>query len=66
MDDHLEFVVEGKEDAQVTLQLEDDTDYEVDVDGFPADTVRTNLTGKLSLGLEFGEKDSVMVTIWRG
>ena len=32
-DDSVEFAVEGDKDAQITVQLENDTDYEVYVDG---------------------------------
>ena len=31
-DDSIEFEVEGDKDAQITVQLENDTDYEVYVD----------------------------------
>ena len=54
----VEFVVEGDEDAQITVGLDDDTEYEVFVDGMSAGTMKTGLGGKLSLSVEleaFGE-----------
>lgn len=52
------FVVEGDEDAQITIGLNDDTEYEVFVDGSSIGTMKTGLGGKLSLSVElqaFGE-----------
>lgn len=52
------FVVEGDEDAQITIGLNDDTEYEVFVDGTSIGTMKTGLGGKLSLSVElqaFGE-----------
>ena len=43
------FTVEGPEDAQITLELAEETEYEIDIDGKSAGTMKTNLGGKLSL-----------------
>ena len=59
----VEFQVEGPEDAQITLGLEEDTDYEVLVDGADAGTIKTNRGGKLSLSVELGGKESVAVKV---
>lgn len=61
--DGVEFIVEGDKDAQITVQLEDDTDYEVYVDGVAVGSMMTNMSGKLvaSVELEEGVPSSVKV-----
>lgn len=49
---YLAFTVEGTEDAQITLELEEDTEYEVLVDDVNVGRMKTNLGGKLSLSVE--------------
>lgn len=51
----VEFVVEGEKDAQITIQLEDDTEYEVYVDDAAVGSMTTNMSGKLALGVELNE-----------
>ncbi len=62
--DGVEFSVEGKadEDAQITVGLEDETEYEVFVDETSVGKVKTNLGGKLnfSLDLSSGKKKVVI------
>lgn len=48
------FVVDGKEDAQITLELEDDTEYRILIDCANAGKMKTNLGGKLTLSVELG------------
>lgn len=55
----MEFKVEGPEDAQITVGLEADTEYEVIVGGEDAGNMKTNLGGKLSLSVEL-DADSVV------
>ncbi len=57
------FQVEGPEDAQITLELEDQAEYRVYVDGADAGTMKTNLGGKLSLSVELNEGTPVSVKI---
>ena len=57
------FQVEGPEDAQITLELEDQAEYRVYVDGADAGTMKTNLGGKLSLSVELNEGMPVSVKI---
>ena len=57
------FSVEGSEDAQVTLELEAETEYEVAINGVNAGKMKTNLGGKLSFGVELGENCSVAVEV---
>ena len=44
--------VEGDGDAQLTVGLQDDTEYDVTINGEDAGRMRTNLGGKLSLSVE--------------
>ena len=60
-DEDVEFAVEGSRDAQITIQLENDTDYEVYVDGAAVGSMKTNMSGKLSVSLELEEGVSVQV-----
>ena len=56
------FKVEGFEDAQITVQLEDDTEYEVFVDGTAVGSMTTNMSGKLSVSVELEEGVAVKVS----
>lgn len=60
-DEGVEFTVEGAKDAQITVQLEDDTDYEVYVDDVAAGSMKTNMSGKLSVSVELEEGKAVKV-----
>lgn len=62
-EDGVSFVVEGDEDAQLTLGLEDDAEYRVEMNGEDAGTVRTNLGGKLSISVELEGIGEVKVRI---
>ena len=62
-DDGVEFEVEGDKDAQLTIQLAEDTEYEVCVDGAAAGSMRTNMSGKLSVSVELNEGTPVKVEI---
>ncbi len=59
----VEFVVEGDEDAQITIGLTDDREYEVFVDGRSTGIMKTGLGGKLSLGVELEAAEEVPVKI---
>ena len=61
--DEVKFTVEGVEDAQLTLGLNEDTEYEVFVDGKSIGKMKTNLGGKLNLSVEFSETGKADVTI---
>ena len=61
--DGVEFVVEGDEDAQITIGLADDTAYEVFVGGESIGAIKTNLGGKLSLSVELEKADEVPVKV---
>ncbi|MCR5144456.1 MAG: endosialidase [Lachnospiraceae bacterium] len=59
----VEFVVEGNEDAQITLELEPDTLYNISVGGKDAGGMKTNLGGKLSLSVELDPEAQVSVSV---
>ncbi len=50
------FEVEGPEDAQITVELESGTEYDIIIDGANAGRMKTNLGGKLSVSVELGER----------
>lgn len=60
-DEEVEFLVEGSKDAQITVQLEDDAEYEVYVDGSAVGSMKTNMSGKLSVSVELEEGRTVRV-----
>ena len=62
-EDGVEFVVEGDEDAQITIGLTDDTEYEVFVDGISTGNMTTGLGGKLSLSVELETAGEVPVKV---
>lgn len=62
-DNGVAFQVEGPEDAQITLELEEQTKYKVLVDNVDAGQMKTNLGGKLSLSVELSEDKPVAVKI---
>ena len=62
-EDGVVFEAEGNDDAQITLGLADDTEYEVTVNGENAGKMKTNLGGKLSLSLELSGAGAVKVEV---
>ena len=60
-DEGVEFTVEGSKDAQITIQLENDTDYEVYVNDAAVGNMKTNKSGKLSVSVELEEGLAVNV-----
>lgn len=63
--DVISFVVEGNEDAQITLELEPETEYDITVAGADAGTMKTNLGGKLNLSVELDADSAVEVVVKR-
>lgn len=61
--DGVEFQVEGDEDAQITIGLMDESDYEVFVDGESIGIMNTGLGGKVSLSVELAAADQVSVKL---
>lgn len=64
-DTEVSFTVEGDEDAQITIGLMDETDYEVFVGGESIGIMNSGLGGKLSLSVELAAADKVDVKIVR-
>ncbi len=62
-DKQVMFTVEGEADAQVTLELEAETEYKVHVADVYVGKMKTNLGGKLSISVELEEADQVDVAI---
>ena len=62
--DGVKFTVEGANDAQIILELEDDAEYMININGEDAGTMKTGLGGKVTLGVELseGEQSAVIVT----
>ena len=59
----ISFSVEGNEDAQLTLGLEDESEYDMKINGQDAGRVCTNLGGKLSMSVELAGAGEVKVEI---
>lgn len=57
------FSVEGKEDAQVTLELEAEKEYNVYISGRDSGVMKTNLGGKLSLSVELNVGEPVEIAV---
>ena len=63
--DGVEFTVEGDKDAQITIQLEDDTEYEVYIEGSAVGGMVTNMSGKLVVSVELNEGQANHVRVVR-
>ena len=59
------FTVEGPEDAQITVELEAETEYKVILDGVNVGHMTTNLGGKLSFSVELEQAEQIKVEIVR-
>ncbi|MDD2959218.1 MAG: endosialidase [Lachnospiraceae bacterium] len=57
------FIVEGPEDAQVILGLEEDMEYKVQINDEDMGPMKTNMGGKLVLSVEMGSADKVAVKV---
>ena len=57
------FQVEAAEDAQITVGLKEDSEYSVTVGDMNIGTMKTNLSGKLSISVELENAGEVMVKI---
>jgi len=59
----LDFTVEGSEDAQITVELEEDKEYEVFVNSESIGKMTTNLGGKLSVNVELEDGVSARIQV---
>lgn len=64
-DNGVAFEVEGDQDCQITVQLEDDTEYEIFVVGKSIGTMKTNLSGKLVVSVEIDGEAAKHVKVVR-
>lgn len=62
-DKAVNLVVEGFDDAQITLELEAEKDYKIHIDKVYAGKMKTNLGGKLNLSVELGNGKLVDILI---
>lgn len=51
----VQFNVEGAEDAQITVELAEDTEYKIFIDDTNVGKMKTNLGGKLALSVELNQ-----------
>ena len=65
LDEGVEFSACGDQDAQITVQMENDAEYEVYVNGAAVGSMRTNMSGKLSVSVELEEGTEVKVSAVR-
>jgi hypothetical protein len=63
MENGVVFFVEGSADAQITVGLADSAEYEVTVGGNAPQTMKTGMSGKLSLGVSLENMGEVSVSI---
>ena len=61
--DGMSFLAEGNEDAQITLGLKEDTEYEVFVARASVGKMNTGMSGKLNLSVELAEAGEVEVKV---
>ena len=61
--EEIHFMVEGDEDAQITVGVSEDTEYEVFVNEKSIGKMKTNLSGKLNISVELAEAGEVKVRI---
>lgn len=59
----ISFLVEGNQDAQITVGLADDSEYEVFIDDASVGTMKTNLSGKLNVSVELEENGTTKVKL---
>lgn len=59
----ISFSVEGAEDAQITLELTPDTEYDIIISGKDAGKMTTKFNGKLSFSVDLSDGAAVLVDI---
>lgn len=62
-EEEISFQAEGPEDAQITLELEAGTEYNIRINHTDAGVMKTNLGGKLSISVELDGSGAVAVGI---
>ena len=64
-DKAVNFVVEGEEDSQITLELEAEKEYKIHIDKVYVGKMKTNLGGKLNLSVELEPAKMVDILVER-
>lgn len=64
-DGGMTFTVEGAKDAQITVELEAETEYKIILDDVNVGHMTTNLGGKLSFSVELEQAEQVKAKIVR-
>ncbi|MCR5666624.1 MAG: endosialidase [Eubacterium sp.] len=59
----MSFKVEGPKDAQITLELEAEEEYEVEIGGSSVGKMKTNLGGKITFGVELEGAGQIAVKV---
>jgi hypothetical protein len=59
----LAFTVEAEEDAQITLELEPEKEYQVSIDDTDMGKMKTNLGGKLILSVELASNVNAKIQV---
>ena len=62
-DSTVSFIVEGNDDAQITLGLEEGAEYDVKINGEDAGRMSTSMGGKLNVSVELAGVGEVKVEI---
>ena len=62
-DQKMTFVVEGNDDAQITVEAENGAEYKVNIDGINVGKVTANLGGKLVISVELNPGKQVTVEL---
>ena len=62
-DESVSFSVTGPEDAEITLGLEPEQEYDITLNGTDAGKMKTNLGGKLTISVELEEGKTVAVEV---
>ena len=65
MDKGISFVVEGNQDAQITVGVEENAEYEVVIGNENVGTMNTNVSGKLNLSVELEGIGEIKVELFR-
>ena len=63
--DGVAFEIESKGDVQVTLEVEPQQEYKVYIDSTNIGTMKANLAGKLTIGVELNEGTPAAVRVRR-
>ncbi len=64
--EEVSFLVSGRQDAEITLELETDSAYQVFVDGTLIGNMQTNLSGKLTISVQLDPEKSAAVRVVKG